>query len=404
MIELDLAGHLPLLTRFAIALACVLLLPRLVERLHMPGPIGFLVAGLLLGPHGVGALQEQGPVLLFFADLGKLLLMFFAGFDVDADEFTRARNKSALFGALSFALPFTAGACLAAGLGYAPNAAVLIGSILASHTLLGLPVVKDAGLVGRESVLVTIGATVFTDILAILVLAVCIPIHESGFSVATLAGELAELAIFVPAVLIGLAWVGRVFMNRYGTASVNRTVILLLLMAVAAQVAELIHLEGIIGAFLAGIAARRASRGAQGSEALDVVSRALFIPAFFLAAGFLIDPVVFFKTIIASPALVVGVLAALLIGKYLAARAAAGLLGYNRSDGHLMFALSVPQVAATLAVALVAYNSRDPNGQRLVDEGVLNATIVLVVVTSVLGFFFVDRSVRDPAVRAPTEE
>jgi Kef-type K+ transport system membrane component KefB len=394
MSELNLADHLPLLTRFALALACVLLLPRLVERLRMPGPIGFLLAGLILGPHGFGALQEQGPVLLFFADLGKLLLMFFAGFEVDADEFARARNKSALFGALSFALPFLAGTGLAFGLGYSLNAACLIGSILASHTLLGLTVVKDAGLVGRESVMVTIGATVFTDILAILVLAICIPVHETGFSMATLAVELVELAIFVPAVLIGLAWIGRVFMTRYGTSSVNRTVILLLLMAVAAQGAEWINLEGIIGAFLAGIAARRATRGTEGSESLDVVSRALFIPAFFLAAGFLIDPVVFFETIIATPALVVGVLAALLIGKYLAARAAAGLLGYSRGDGRLMFALSVPQVAATLAVALVAYSSLNPDGQRLVDESVLNATIVLVIVTSVLGFFFVDRSIR----------
>ena len=395
MVQLDLAEYLPTLTRFALALACVLLLPRLVERLRMPGPIGFLFAGLILGPHGLGALREHGPVLEFFADLGKLLLMFFAGFEVDADEFARARNKAALFGVLSFTFPFLAGASLAFGLGYSPNAAALIGSILASHTLLGLPIVKDAALVGRESVLVTIGATVLTDVLAILVLAICIPIHETGFSVATLVNELVELAVYVPAVLFGLAWVGRIFIARYGASPVNRTVIMLLMMAVAAQAAELIHLEGIIGAFLAGIATRRASRDTEGAESLDVVSRALFIPAFFLAAGFLIDPRVFVATIVASPLLVVGVLASLLIGKYVAARAAARFLGFSRSDGQLMFALSVPQVAATLAVALVAYNSLDADGQRLVDEPVLNATIVLVIVTSVLGFIFVDRSVRE---------
>src|SRR5262245_10386897 len=127
MTELDFAHHLPLLTKFALALVCILLLPRLVERLRMPGPIGFLLAGLLLGPHGLGALQEQGPVLVFFADLGKLLLMFFAGFEVDADEFSRARNKSALFGILSFSLPFLGGAGLAAALGYSLNASMLIG-------------------------------------------------------------------------------------------------------------------------------------------------------------------------------------------------------------------------------------------------------------------------------------
>lgn len=403
MLHPGLANYLPLLSRFALALACVLLLPRLVERLRMPGPIGFLLAGLVLGPHALGVLQEHAPVLQFFAELGKLLLMFFAGFEVDAEDFARARNKAGLFGALSFTLPFLAGAALAFSLGYSLNAAMLIGSILASHTLLGLPVVKEAGLVGRESVLVTIGGTVITDILAILVLAVCIPIHETGFSLTTLAVELIELAIFVPAVLIGLAWIGRVLITRYGKSPVNRTVILLLLMAVAAQGAELIQLEGIIGAFLAGIAIRRASRGIEGSESLEVVSRALFIPAFFLAAGFLIDPSVFFETVVASPVLVGGVLAALLVGKYVAAWIASKVLGYSGPDGRLMFALSVPQVAATLAVALVAYNSLDATGERLVDESVLNATIVLVVVTSVLGFFFVDRSVRSLRADEPKD-
>jgi Kef-type K+ transport system membrane component KefB len=403
MIQLDFVEHLPLLTRFALALACVLLLPRLVERLRMPGPVGFLLAGLLLGPHGLGVLQEHGPVLAFFADLGKLLLMFFAGFEVDADEFARARNKAALFGSLSFALPFFGGAALALGLGYSPNAAALIGSILASHTLLGLPVVKEAGLVGRESVLVTIGATVLTDVLAILILAICIPIHQTGFSATTLAVQLLELAIYVPAVLIGLAWIGRIFMARYGKSPVHRTIVLLLMIAVAAQVAEWIQLEGIIGAFLAGIAARRASRNTEGAESLDVISRALFIPAFFLAAGFLIDLRLFFATIVNSPLLVAGVLAALLVGKFAAARLAARLLGYSGKDGQLMFALSIPQVAATLAVALVAYNSLNINGQRLVDEHMLNATIVLVIVTSILGFLIVDRSVRALEARSTSK-
>lgn len=71
--------------------------------------------------------------------------MLFAGFEIDADEFLRTRDKALRFGIASLALPFVPGAGAAPALGYGANAAALVGSISASPTLLGLPVVKEAG-------------------------------------------------------------------------------------------------------------------------------------------------------------------------------------------------------------------------------------------------------------------
>ena len=389
---MNLADRLPPLTAFALCLVLTLTLPRLMQRLRLPGPIGFILAGVLLGPQVFGVLHPHGAVVEFFSDLGKLLLMFLAGFEIDMAEFARARKKSALFGALTFAFPFMAGAMVALIGGYSWNSCALIGSILASHTLLGLPVVKEAGLAGRESVLVTIGATVFTDILSILVLAICLHIHLAGFSASALGLELLELVIYVPAVLLGLSWIARFLLRRYGTSKSGRVLILFLLMATAAQGAEWIQLEGIIGAFLAGIATKRAFRDTPTEDALEVISHSLFIPAFFVSAGFLIDFKIFFATLLHHPLLVVGIVGGLLAGKWIAAWLASQAFGYNRDDRFMMFSLSVPQVAATLAVALVAYGAKNFAGVRLIDEPVLNATIVLVIVTSFAGLVWAGKA------------
>src|SRR5262249_27322435 len=153
------------------------------------------------------------------------------------------------------------------------------------------------------------------------------------------------------------------------------TTIVLLVIAIAAQVAEWIGMEGIIGAFLAGVALKRALGASVKEDTLEVMSQALFIPVFFITAGFLVDFELFFATLRDQPLLVVGILAALFGGKWLAAHIAGRRFGYGPAERSLMFALTVPQVAATLAVALVAYASRDPAGHRLIDEPMLNATV-----------------------------
>lgn len=389
--------HLPDLTNLALTLMLTLLLPKLMERLRMPGPVGYILAGIILGPNLLAILNPDGKVVNFFADLGKLLLMFFAGFEVDVDQFNRARRKAATFGLLTFASPFVLAAALGAALGYPPVACAVIGAVLASHTLLGLPILKKYDLMGREPVVATVGATVFTDMLSILVLAICLPIHVGGFHPATVAIELVWLAIYVPGVLFGLSAAAKWLLRVLGTSKAARTTIVLLVLAVAAQVAEWIGMEGIIGAFLAGVALKRALGDTKADDALEVISQTLFIPVFFITAGFLVDFKLFFITLRDQPLLVFGVLAALFGGKWLAAEVAGRRFGYHAGERSLMFALTVPQVAATLAVALVAYATKNPSGQRLIDEPMLNATVVLVIVTSIVGLILAERAAKKVA-------
>jgi Kef-type K+ transport system membrane component KefB len=347
--------------------------------------VGLLAAGVVFGPSVLAIAPKNPQVAAFFSEIGKLLLMFFAGLEIDITQFNRTRNRSMAFGVLTFALPLAAGICVGRMFGYGWLAALLIGSLLASHTLLGFPIVQRFGLTENEAVTVTVGATIFTDLGALLILAICLPVHSVGFSAPAFVLQLIQLAVYVPVVLFGLSALARRLLQRLGDTTENQFFIILLIMILAAEGAELIHLEAIIGAFLAGLAVNRSVQRSEAKEQLEFLANTLFIPAFFLTIGFLIDVRVFAGTIVNNFGLCVGIVGALIVAKFVAAFAAQKLFGYSMNEGWLMGALSLPQVAATLAAALVAFQTTNSAGVRLIDEPVINTVIVLMVVTAVLG-------------------
>ena len=383
----DLTG----LTRLAIGLLMVIFLPRVMERFRLPGVLGFILAGMILGPGLTGVLPAHGPTIELWAELGKLLFMFFVGFEIDLEQFEKARNKAMLFGTLTFIFPFALALGFGLLMGYSHVASLLIGSVVASHTLLAHSILSRLKLLDRESVLVTIGGTIFTDVAAMLVLAIAVSIHMTGFSWSFLAIELVELAIYVPVVLFGMSKLARKLIIHFGDTPEARVGILLALIAIAAEMASFINLEGIVGAFLIGIAIKRALRGRFAIEQLEVLAKALFIPTFFLATGFLIDLPLLGTTLVERPALVVGLIGVLVVGKYLAAVLTARLFSYSSTDARLIFSITIPQMAATLASAVVGYEAVNDSGERLLDARFVNASLVLVVVTCVIGPILTER-------------
>jgi Kef-type K+ transport system membrane component KefB len=256
---------------------------------------------------------------------------------------------------------------------------------MASHTLLGFPIVQRMKLVRDEAVAVTIGGTVFTDLASLLILAVCLPIHSSGFSASVFAVQIGELIAYVLVVFFGLSAIGHWLLKRMGDSKERQVTLILLIVALAGFGAELINLESIIGAFLAGLAINRALNHGEAKEQLDFLGNTLFIPMFFVSIGFLIDVQVFLQTLVERTGLVVGIVGGLIAAKFLAARLTQRLFGYSRSEGRLIWSLSLPQVAATLAAATVAFQTKNAAGDRLIDESVIYTVLVLVVVTSILG-------------------
>ena len=376
---------LPPMARFIIALAAIFVMPPLSRRLRLPAVVGLLFAGILLGPHVLDIFGKERPIVDFMSELGKLLLMFYAGLELDLTLFRQSRRKVTIFGILTTTFPLVLGTAVGLWFGYAAIPAIVLGSLLASHTLLGLPVVTELGANRLEPVTVASGATVMSDTLSLVVFAVCLSTYQRGFSISVLAVQLVEIVAFVLLVLFGVSRVARYALKKVENHEDAFFVLLFGIMAVAAALAAVVQLPGIVGAFLAGLALNEAAQNKPAEEKLGFFANALFIPTFFLVTGFLIDPTVFVRSLIDNFALAISIVLALLAGKFLAAQIAGRAFQYPQPARMTLWSLTLPQVAATLAATIVGFNTFDPSGQRLIDDRVLNAVFVLMLSTSILG-------------------
>ena len=382
---------LPDLAKFAVIVAVIVGVPRQAARIRLPAMVGLLLFGVALGPHVLGFFGEHRPIADFFAELGKLLLMFSAGLEIDIALFYRAQKRSIIFGVFTTTVPLVFGTFLGLGFGCALIPAIVVGSLLASHTLLSIPIVQRLGVIRLEPIVVTIGATVLSDTLSLIVFAVCVSIYTTGFSPEGLAIQLIEIAVFVPLILIGLSRAGSYALSKLGSDEEAHFLVMLAIMAVAGAIADKINLPGIVGAFLAGLAVNGAVKENPARAKLEFFGKALFIPSFFIVTGLLIDPVAFAADIVHHFPLALGIVVALLAGKWIAAAAGAHAFGYAPAARSTMWALTLPQVAATLAAAVVAYNTRNAGGDRMLDGTMLNAVLVLMLATSILGPVLTER-------------
>jgi Kef-type K+ transport system membrane component KefB len=376
---------MPPLAKFALGMAIIFGVPALSRRLRLPAVVGLLLSGIVLGPHVLDVFGTQRPIADFFADLGKLLLMYFAGLEIDLALFRRARRKAVTFGLITTSLPLLLGTAVGLLFGYGMVTAVVLGSLLASHTLLGISIVTKAGANRLEPFTVTVGATVLSDMLSLVVFAMCVSTFERGFSVSALAIQLGEVVVFVPLLLFGLGRGGRYLLEKAEDDEQAYFVLMFGIMAAAVTLTRLVQLPGIVGAFLAGLAVNAAVQNKPAKEKLEFIGNAFFIPIFFVVTGFLIDPIVFARSIVDNAGLAAAVVAALIIGKGIAAAVAARAFDYSRAAQMTMWSLTLPQVAATLAATLVGFDTFNPAGQRLIDERILDVVFVLILVTATLG-------------------
>ena len=363
---------------FAVLLVVILSVPPLFERLRLPGLVGLLVAGVVLGSNGLQVLENKSETMSLLSDIGLVYLMFVAGLEVDMEQFRRTRNRSIGFGSFTFAIPLIMGTLVGRVFGFDWNASILIGSLFASHTLLAYPIVRRLGVVNNEAVVVTIGATIFTDIGALLVLAICIAINKGEFSALRLAILVGSLAIYSVAILVGFDRLGKEFFRRSKDDQGNQFLFVLLALFLASVGAQLIGVEKIIGAFLAGLAVNDVVGDGPVKEKVEFVGSVLFIPIFFVDLGLLIDLPAFVKSI-STIWLTVAIVVGLIVSKLLAAVLAKLVYRYNLVEMLTMWSLSMPQVGATLAATLVGYRAG------VLNEGVLNSVIVLMLVTSTVG-------------------
>nr|WP_039897478.1 cation:proton antiporter [Lyngbya sp. PCC 8106] len=368
----------PIVT-FTILLLVSLTLPPWFERLRLPGLVGLLLAGVVLGEHGLGLLNSQSETMKLLSDIGKIYLMFVAGLEIDLVQFQSKKNRSIGFGISTFIFPMLAGVAIGLWFGFGWNAAILIGSLLASHTLLAYPIVQRLGLIDTEPIIISVGATIFTSISALLVLAICVSVQAGEFSLFSLSWQLGTLAIYSAIVLFGFDWAGKAYFKRNGSEEGNQFLFVLLSVFLASVGAQIIQVDQIVGAFLAGLAVNDAVGNSLVKEKVEFVGSVLFIPFFFIAMGLFLNVPVFISTLTTNFTLPLAIVLGLIVSKFIAAWTVKILYGYSLDETLLIWSLSLPQVATTLAAALVGFNVG------LLNEQVFNSIIVLMLATSILG-------------------
>ena len=376
---------LPILAKFAVCMMLIVVIPRASRRVHLPEAVGLLLAGVLFGPHVLDIFPTQHPVLQFFSEVGMLLLMFFAGLEIDLTLFRQRIYRSLGFGVVTTALPLLLGTLVTFWLGYDLLPAIVVGSLLASHTMLGSTIVARLGARRLEPMVVTTGATMVSDTLALLVFAVCVPLYASGFSASGITIQVIEIVVFVPLVLFGLGRAGEYLLRRVEDEEETYFILMFGILALTALLAQWINLPGIVGTFLAGLAVNATVKDKPAKGKLEFMGNTLFIPIFFIVTGFRIDPFELIRTISQDFLLAVGIIGALIAGKWIASESCGRAFGYGTAARRTMWSLTIPQVAATLAATLVAYKTFNAAGQPLLDARMLNAVLIMVLVTAILG-------------------
>lgn len=363
----------------------VIIAPPVLERARLPGIIGLLVGGYLIGPHGLNLIGAGNTTVPELGQLGLLYLMFEAGVELDLRLVSQHRRSVVLFGALSFSIPLLLGTVVGLLMSWSIPAALLLGSLMASHTLLTYPVARRAGLSTHRGVATAVGATVLTDTASLVVLAFVAGSQVKGGSTASIGLQVAfglvVLTIFSFLILPRLVAIA----FRYlGTDRVVRYLLTFAAFLAAATLAASVGIEGIVGAFFAGLGLNRLvpTEGPL-MERIDFFGQALFVPIFLISVGMLLQPRVMVQpeTLKLAGLFILAAIG----GKCAAAVIAKRPLRLTGSETLLMLGLTIPQAAATLAATIVGFNIG------LFDQAVVNAVLVLILVTIVVATLIVER-------------
>jgi Kef-type K+ transport system membrane component KefB len=378
---------------FALLLAIIFLMPLLLRKAHIPGIVGLILAGVAIGPKGFGFIELDSGIKLF-STIGLLYIMFLAGLEIDFRDFARTRNKSLVFGFLTFSIPLSIGTISTLYiLGFPFNSALLLASMYATHTLISYPIVSRLGLTKNEAVTVTVGGTIVTDTAALLLLSFITATtkgEEIGFLIVKM---VVSFAVFVFLVWFVLARLARWFFKNVESEGGSQFIFALLVVFLSAVLAEISGIEAIIGAFLAGLVLNRLIPHASGlMNRINFVGNALFIPLFLISVGMRVDLHVLFSDI-NSWKVAITILVVAYSTKWLAAFLTQKIYNYSVTERNIIFGLGSSHAAATLAIILIGFDLK------LFDAAVLNGTILMILVTCLVSTFITESAGKKLAIK-----
>lgn len=379
------------LLKFFIELLIILLVPLLLNKIKVPHLLGLLVAGAIVGPYGFNMLSRDSSVVVT-GTTGLLYIMFLAGLEIDMGDFKKNKWKSITFSIYTFLAPFILG--FIGGyyvLNFSLSTSILFASLFSSHTLIVYPLVSSLGISKNLAVNITVGGTMITDVLSLLVLAVIVGLSQGDVSTVFWIRLSASMIAFALVVLLVFPIIARWFFKNVSD-KISQYIFVVVMIYLASILAELAGIESIIGAFFAGLALNRLIPHTSSlMNRIEFVGNAIFIPFFLISVGMLIDFSAFLKSWET-----LGVAAIMLVasigGKYMAAMLTQKTFRLSGEEGMLIFGMSSASAAATLAAVMVGYNiilGQTPDGEpiRLLNEHVLNGSILLILISCTISSF-----------------
>ena len=378
---------------FFIVMIIILFAPMVLERLRIPHIIGMILAGVVIGEHGFNILERDSSFELF-GKVGLYYIMFLAGLEMDMEDFKKNKSKGIVFGLLTFIIPMALGTWSSMELlGFGLTSSILLASMYASHTLVAYPIISRYGLSKLRSVNITIGGTIVTVTLALLVLAIISGMFKGeadGMFWVTMGIKVTLLTL---AIVFLFPLIGRIFFRNYSD-NIMQFVFVLAMVFLGGGLMAMVGMEGILGAFLTGIVLNRLIPHVSPlMNRLEFVGNALFIPYFLIGVGMIIDVNSMFTGGTALKVAVVMTVVATL-SKWLAAFLTQKIYRMSSNERNMIFGLSNAQAAATLAAVLVGNQIIMENGEKLLNDDVLNGTVVMILLTCVISSLATERSAR----------
>ena len=402
-----LAAATPLVTSpvliFFIVLVIILLSPVVLNRFKIPHIIGLIVAGVVIGPYGLNVLARDMSFELF-GQVGILYIMFLAGIEIDMYHLKRNLKRGLVFGLLTFLFPMIVGTLASVYvLKMSWVTSILLASMYASHTLISYPIVARFGLTKNPAVLIAVVGTIIAVIGALLVLAGAMNVQRTGeFVWGDLLRLLLELTIYCVVILYTYPRVTRWFFKNYSD-NVTQYIFVMAMVFLASWFAQIIELEAVLGAFFAGLVLNRYVPNASPlMNRIEFLGNALFIPYFLIGVGMMIDVKVVSNVntlYVAGNMIVVA-----LIGKWVAAWIAQKIYGMKGVERKMMFGLTTAHTAVALAVVTIGYNMIMPDGSRMMDETVLNGTVLMILVTCAIAPIVTARAASKMRIDMLTDE
>lgn len=394
--------------KFLLILVIILAAPLLLNKLRIPHLLGLIIAGAIIGPNGFNLVLRDSSIILS-GTAGLLYIMFLAGLEIDLGDFKKNKWKSLTFGMYTFLVPMALGTLVGLYvLNFSMLTSILLASMFASHTLIAYPIISKLGITKDKAVGITVGGTMITDTLALLVLTVIVEMAVGDVDDWFWYRLGAAIILFFAFVMIVFPIVGRWFFKRCED-NVSQYIFVLVMVFLGAYLAELAGLESIIGAFLAGMALNRLIPSTSPlMNRVEFVGNAIFIPFFLIGVGMLIDYRAFFTnwdTIKVGAVMIV----VATVAKFGAAWLTQKTFRMSVDQQRVIFGLSNAQAAATLAAVMVGYNvilGETPAGEpiRLLNESVLNGTILMILVTCTMASFSAQKGAHNIAMNDVSEE